>query len=393
MFPFRLIILTVLTLSAIMISPSLSSNFRLFHNAHAVATSITLYAHIFGWNYSKPSGLNPTITVPQGATVSFNFISENDSAHLFLLDFDGNGVTTDCPGSGPDKCSGNIPIHGTGSVAPFTITALPGNYSYYCLYHSPGSMVGIFRVLTPDYSVASNPSSLTINQGASGSSTITISGVNGFSGTVNLTASVSSGGAIVSVNLPSVILSTTMTSATSALTASSALGQFSVTVTATSGAASHSTVVAVSGADFSLSPSPMGLSISGGSSSTINVTLASLNGFSGSVALSATISSGGPPVTISPASVQVPSSGSSSSTLTVNASNSGAYSTPVSPGSYNITLTGTLGSISHSKIVPLTVANPVTDGNPGGPIVIGGIIAAVAIVAIVVYVLRRRPKK
>jgi len=109
MFRFRLTILAVLTLSMIMISPSLSSNFGLFHKAQAVATSITLYAHLFGWNYSKPSGANPTITVVQGATVSFNLISENDTSHLFLLDFDNNGVTTDCPGTGPDKCSGNIP--------------------------------------------------------------------------------------------------------------------------------------------------------------------------------------------------------------------------------------------------------------------------------------------
>jgi plastocyanin len=393
MFRFRFTVLTVLTLSMIMISPSLSSNFGLFQKAHAVTTGITLYAHFFGWNYSKPSGANPTITVVQGATVSFNLISENDTSHLFLLDFDNNGVTTDCPGTGPDKCSGNIPAMGTSSVAPFTVNSPPGNYSYYCLYHSPAYMVGKFRVLAPDYNVAANPSSLTINQGASGGSTITVSGVNGFSGTVNLAASVSSGGAIASMNPQSVILSSTMTSATSTLTISSALGQFSVTVIATSGVASHSTVVAVSGPDFSLSPSPMSLSINQGSSSTINVTLASLNGFSGSVALSATISSGGPPVTISPASVQVPSSGSSTATLTVTASNPGAYSTPVSPGSYNITLTGTMGSFSHSKIIPLTVAKPVTDGYPGGPIVIGGIVATVAIVAIAVYVLRRRPKK
>ena len=389
---FRITVLALLALSMIMILPQ-NSKLELVLRAQAVTTSITLYAHFFGWNYSKPSGANPTITVVQGATVSFNLISENDTSHLFLLDFDNNGVTTDCPGTGPDKCSGNIPIMGTSSVAPFTVNSPPGNYSYYCLYHSPAYMVGKFRVLTPDYNVASNPSSLTINQGASGASTIIISGVNGFSGTVNLAASVSSGGAMVSMNPQSVILSTMITSTTSTLTVSSALGQFNVTVTATSGAASHSTLVAVSGPDFSLSPSPMSLSINQGSSSTISVTLASLNGFSGSVALSAAISPGGPPVAISPSSVQVPSGGSSTATLTVTASNSGAYSTPVSPGSYDITLTGTMGSFSHSKIIPLTVANPISNGFPWGAIAIGGIVAAVAIVAIAVYVLRRRPKK
>jgi len=390
---FRTFVVALLILSLMIISSPLSPNLGLIHKARAVTIGITLYAHFFGWNYSKPSGSNPTITVVQGATVSFNLISENDTAHLFLLDFDNNGVTADCPGTGPDKCSGNIPVMGTGAVSSFTVSSPPGNYSYYCLYHSPQYMVGKFRVLSPDYTVASFPSSLTINQGASGSSTVTVTGVNGFSGIVNLAASVSSGGATVSMNPQSITLSTTMTSATSGLTVSSALGQFSVTVTATSGAASHTTIVAVSGPDFSISPSLTSLIISQGTSATLNVTLASVNGFSGSIALSTTISSGGPSTSVTPASVQVPSSGSSTVTLTVTASNSGAYSTPVSPGSYNITLSGTMGSLSHSKIIPLTVINPIVDGYPGGPLVVGGIVSAVVIVAIAVYVLRHRPKK
>ncbi len=390
---FRIATLAILTLSMIVISPPLSSRLELIHKAQAVTASITLYAHFFGWNYSKPSGSNPTITVVQGATVSFNLISENDTSHLFLLDFDNNGVIADCPGTGPDKCSGNIPVMGTGSVAPFTVTSPPGNYSYYCLYHSPAYMVGRFRVVTLDYDVASNPSSLTVNQGASGSSTITVTGVNGFSGTVNLAASVSSGGAIVSMTPQSIVLSSTMTSATSTLAVSSPLGQFGVTVTATSGSASHSTLVAVSGPDFSVSPSSMSLSINQGSSATINVTLASVNAFSGSVALSATISSGGPSVSFSPASVQVPASGSSTAMLIVTASSSGAYSTPVSPGSYNVTLSGAMGSLSHSKMIFLTIASSVSGtGFLANPIVIGGVLAAVVIVAIAVYALRRRSK-
>src|SRR2546422_11417484 len=108
------------------VAPPPSPSVGLIHKARAVTIGITLYAHFFGWNYSKPSGSNPTITVVQGATVSFNLISENDTAHLFLLDFDNNGVTADCPGTGPDKCSGNIPVMGTGAVSSFTVSFPPG---------------------------------------------------------------------------------------------------------------------------------------------------------------------------------------------------------------------------------------------------------------------------
>jgi len=95
--------------------------FGIVHEAQAATTSIKLYAFYYGWNLTKPSRANPTITVTQGDTISFNLINNDTIAHLFLLDFDANGAMADCPGPGPDKCSGNIsPAGGTGSVVPFT---------------------------------------------------------------------------------------------------------------------------------------------------------------------------------------------------------------------------------------------------------------------------------
>jgi hypothetical protein len=189
------------------------------------------------------------------------------------------------------------------------------------------------------------------------------------------------------------MLSSTTTSQASTLTVSSALGTFNVTVTATSGGTSHSALVLVKGPDFSITTSPTTVSLAQGSSAILMVVLSSVNGFSGSVALSAFPSTGGPPVTISPTSLQVPSSGSVSATLTMAASSSGAYSTPISPGSYTITLNATMGSLSHTETIPLTVTPPSSGaGILISPIVIGGIVAAIAVVAGTVYVLRRRPK-
>lgn len=480
----------------------LGPGFELVHKAHAATTSITLYAAYSGWNFSKPSGANPDITVTKGDTISFNLIGEDSLPHLLLLDFDGNGVTNDCGGPGPDKCSGNIPAMGTGSVAPFTVTANQGTYSYYCLYHSPAAMVGKFvvqpppgpdygissspssltiaqgananstvsissinnfagsvtlsaaappswtapifsvnpvpvsagmtstskltiyvppgaspgsysvtvkasnsstfshsttvavTVPTPDFSIAPSPGSLVINSGSSGISTLTVTGSNGFSGTVNLAPTVPPGSATAILSATSVMLSPTAISATSMLTVSSALGTFNVTITAISGATTHSTKVAVSGPDFSIKTNSMTVSVSQGSSTTLTVTLTSLNGFSGSVALSALSSLGGPPVTVSPTSLQVPSSGSVSATLTVTASASGAYSAPVSPGSYTITLNATMGSLSHTETIPLTVTSPSSAaGILTSPVVIAGIVAAGVILAIAAYALRRKPKK
>jgi hypothetical protein len=149
----------------------------------------------------------------------------------------------------------------------------------------------------------------------------------------------------------------------------------------------------VNGPDFGITTSSSSVSVNQGSSATLNVTLSSVNGFSGSVSLSALSSSGGPLVTVSPTSLQVPSSGSVSATVIVKASASGAYSSQVSPGSYTITLNATMGSLSHIKTIPLTVTSASSGaGILTSPIVIGGIVAVIAVVAGTVYVLRRRPK-
>src|SRR3989442_1736193 len=61
--------------------------FGIVHEAQAATTSIKLYAFYYGWNLTKPSRANPTITVTQGDTISFNLINNDTIAHLFLLDY------------------------------------------------------------------------------------------------------------------------------------------------------------------------------------------------------------------------------------------------------------------------------------------------------------------
>ena len=351
---------------------------------HAVSHSVKLTGTSYsGWNGTNPG---PTITVTQGDSVSMTLVSGDGAPHTFTIDVDKDGVIPN-PNCAMDKCS---PSFTTTTPYPFTVDFGPGTYTYYCSVHL-NSMVGTFIV--QDFTVSASPTSLTVNSGISGTSTITVAGSNGFSGTVSIAATAASGRATVTPSPTSVMLSSTTTSATSILTVSSALGTFNVTVTATSGATAHSTQVMVNGPDFTITTNSSTVSVNQGSSATLNVTLTSIHGFSGSVVLSALSSSGGPPVTVSPTSLPVPSSGSVSATLTVTASASGAYSTPVPTGSYTITLNATMGSLSHIKTIPLTVTSPSSGaGILTSPIVIGGIVAAIAVVAGIVYVLRRRPK-
>jgi len=108
-----------------------------------------------------------------------------------------------------------------------------------------------------DFGVAANPTSVSISIGSSGTSTLTLTSVNGFSGSVSLTAKVapSSLTAGLSPDQPTAALSSSAVSlqpggtGSATLTVSASLlttpGTYIVTITATSGNVSHTTSVTV----------------------------------------------------------------------------------------------------------------------------------------------------
>src|SRR5216683_2375881 len=101
---------------------------------------------------------------------------------------------------------------------------------------------------TPDFTVSASPSSLTITQGSNGTSTITITSLNGFNAATTLSVSGLPSGvtAAFSTNPVTPPANGTATS-TLTLTASgtATTGNATVTVTGTSGALTHSTTIAL----------------------------------------------------------------------------------------------------------------------------------------------------
>ena len=95
-----------------------------------------------------------------------------------------------------------------------------------------------------DFSISASPSSLTIAQGNSGSSTISTAVTSGSAGTVSLSASVSPSGPTASLSPTSVTAGNSAT-LTVSVGSSVATGNYTVTVTGTEGSATHSTSVTV----------------------------------------------------------------------------------------------------------------------------------------------------
>lgn len=197
----------------------------------------------------------------------------------------------------------------------------------------------------PDFSLTDSPSSLTVTQGTSGTSTVTVHPAGGFTGSVTLSAS----------GLPAGVTATFGTNPTTAtsvvtFTASSTAttGTSTVTITGTSGALTHTTTVSLTitapaQPDFSLSASPASVSVVQGNTATSTITVADAGGFTGSVSLSAS----GLPAGVTAAFGTSPAT--STSVLTLTASSTATL------GAATVTVTGTSGTLTHTTTISLTV--------------------------------------
>jgi len=239
--------------------------------------------------------------------------------------------------------------------------------------------------LSPDFTMSANPDSLTIPAGASGASTITLTSVNGFNGSVSLYAPSplcpSPYCTTWEISPSSVSLAPNSTAtATLTINAGGPGSAGNITAYGNSGGLSHSVNVAFkvvsSGGtpDFTMSANPNMLTIVQGSSGKSLIILTSINGFQGNVSLTPPVSClaiGCPTYSVNPMSVSLRSSQNATAGFTIQ-----TY--PQTPlASYNVAVTGTSGSLSHNAPVTFTVvsssppdftisANPTNQTVPAG---------------------------
>ena len=194
---------------------------------------------------------------------------------------------------------------------------------------------------SPDFTLSAAPASQSVVAGGSTTYTVTVTALDGFTGTANFSASGLPSGATVSFAPSSVTGSgsTTMTVNTSGTTPG---GGYTLTITGTSGALVRMTnlalVVGCSGCgDFSVSAWPIAQTVQRGSNATFTVTVAPMNGFMDSVTFSVSGLPAGTSSSFSPPSV----TGSGSSVLTVSTTRSAPR------GGFGLTITGSSGALVH----------------------------------------------
>src|SRR6266852_5018942 len=206
----------------------------------------------------------------------------------------------------------------------------------------------------PGFALSTLPSSLTITQGGSGTSTITVVPRNGFNGSVGLSASGLPSGITASFNPTSTANTSTLT-----LTASgtASIGTTNVTITGTAGQLTSTTTVSLtvnSVGTFTLSASPNNLSVFQAASGASTITVALHNGFNSSVSLSAS----GLPSSVT-ASFN-PTNTTSTSTLTFTANGTASI------GTFTVTITGSAGALANAATITLSILPLLNPNIPSG---------------------------
>ncbi len=312
-------------------------------------------------NPNSPGGqssLTCPVTGPQSITSS-NDLSSSISVGM-TADASFRGVTATVSWSYTTSSS-------TGSSTSVSFSSTDSQQLNFLLYPASGSCPGLGSggsaghgsfgpelhvwdmSASPDFSMSASPTSLSLNQGNIGTSTLSLTGFNGFNGLVPLTWSAPSFISVSFTNTNPTVSSSTVTSTASITVGTNApAGTYSVTITGANSQfqLTHSVTIQVQVPDFSISASPTSVLVGPGNPATSAITVTSIGGLAGTVNLASAVSpSTGLSCSLNPASVTLGTSATSS------------LSCSGSDGSYTVTVQGTIGSLSHST----TFAVGVTD--------------------------------
>ena len=218
--------------------------------------------------------------------------------------------------------------------------------------NTPVAFLGVAQVSgSPNYAISASPSSLTVQQGKQGTSTITTTISGGFNSAISLSASGVPSGTTVSFN-PQTIPAPGSGSSTMSITvgASTPTGTYPITVTGNGGGIQQTatvTLTVTATPNFTISASPASLTVVQGNNGTSTITTAVSGGFNSSISLSASSVPSGTTVSFNPNPIPAPGSGTSTMTITVGAS--------TATGTYPITVTGNGGGVQQNTTVTLTV--------------------------------------
>jgi subtilase family serine protease len=208
----------------------------------------------------------------------------------------------------------------------------------------------IGAISAPGFGLTASSTTVSVLQGNTGTSTITSTVLNGFSGRISLSATGQPVGVTVTFSPTSLTGSGTST-ITFAVGNSAAVGTYRITVTGTSGSIKEAVAVTLTVTkappNYAISASPTTISVDQGSSGTTTITSVISGGFDSAISLEATGYPIGVTVSFSPVTIPAPGSGKSTLKISVNKK--------VALGAHTITINATGAGIPRTIQVRLDV--------------------------------------
>jgi len=280
-----------------------------------------------------------TLQSSGGFTGSVSLSASSGPSRGFSFKFDTDQVQLSLGGS----AVATLTVTTSSSISPgsYTITVTGTCSSGLCTVPPQSHSITLGITVSGDFSIAASPSALDMPVGSSQSSTITLTSLDGFAGTINISTSASSSNLSVTCDRPSASLVSGAAATLTCKFTTFAIGSYSGTVTGTYGSLSHTVsiqVVSNTQPGFTISASPQSFIVQAGFSNYTTLTLTSVNGFSGDVSLSSTSGSG----SFSPASIRLSAGGVANSNFTVTGNTAGVVQITVTAYSQFITHTTTL---------------------------------------------------
>jgi kumamolisin len=216
-----------------------------------------------------------------------------------------------------------------------------------------GLIAGLLGTInTPGFGLTASPTTVSVVQGGTATSTITSTVVNGFSAGISLSATGQPTGVTVTFS-PTSITGAGTSTMTIAVASSAAIGTYSIKVKGTSGTIAEIVTVSLSVTkmppNYTISASPASITVARGSVGTSTITTTVSGGFDSAIALSSTGYPFGVAVSFSPATIPAPGSGKSTMKVTVGKG--------VALGNHTITINATGGGLPRTVQVTLDVVN------------------------------------
>ena len=204
---------------------------------------------------------------------------------------------------------------------------------------------------TAGFSLSANPTSVSVAQGASGTSTITSTVTGGFNTAVVLSASGQPSGVTVSFN-PTSITGNGTSTMTMAVGSTVTPGTFTITVTGTAGSTTHTTTVSLTvtsttSGSFQIGVTPKMVTVARGASGQTRIVSQVNGGFNSAISLSATGVPTGVTLTITPSTIAAPGSGSAVVKIKV--------ASTATTGTSTIFITATGGGVTKTSAFKLTI--------------------------------------